>query len=350
MYADTWKITGEGFHFGQHGLGQEETLLTMPSDSLFAALVARLAVRQGKEAVERFMAPFLDDNPPFVLTSTFPFAGEVRFFPVPAKLFGAGEGEQVHSKDLKKVKFISEGVFRKVLEGKSLSGLYPEAEKLQKKQVLVVKEERTSLPKGMLEREGPIWSVERRPRVTVDRKKQTSSIYFTGRVAYAKGCGLWFGVRWLKEDATLKELFTSLLKDLGEVGLGAERSTGFGVCQIEPGEKLELPEACAETCDLWISLSRYLPCQDEMAALQHSQAVFVLRNVGGWVDSPLRRGQRRRAVNLLTEGSVFGELKRAVPGQVVDVRPRYPTNHDPLGHAVYRYGLAFAVGIKGGQV
>ncbi len=43
MQLESWTITGNGFHFGKHGLGQEQTYITMPSDSLFAALVSRMA-------------------------------------------------------------------------------------------------------------------------------------------------------------------------------------------------------------------------------------------------------------------------------------------------------------------
>src|SRR5262245_2044132 len=88
MRVEVWKISGpSGFHFGRHGLGQEETLANMPSDSLFAALINRLALTAGAD-VEAFMKPFKDNDPPFVLSSTFPFAGAVLFFPVPFVAIG----------------------------------------------------------------------------------------------------------------------------------------------------------------------------------------------------------------------------------------------------------------------
>jgi hypothetical protein len=61
------------------------------------------------------------------------------------------------------------------------------------------------------------------------------------------------------------------------------------------------------------------------------------------------RGQRRRPVNLMTEGSVFGPLDCAAPGRIVDVRPSYEGNPDPLRHAVYRCGIALAVSLQGGS-
>jgi CRISPR-associated protein Csm4 len=347
MQVDTWKITGDGFHFGRHGLGQEETSITFTSDSLYSALLARLAVTQGREAVESFTQRLLSGNPAFVLTSTFPFAGRVIFFPVPARLYGANEKDEANAKELKKIKFISEGVFRKVLKGTSLNRLFRETQPLQGGQVVIDPAEMASLPDRFLVHNEPIWALEQRPRVTLGRSVQTSSIYFTGRVAFAKDCGLWFGVRWLDEDLAIKSLFVKLLKDLGEAGLGAERSTGFGKCEFERGNRLELPDPNPMQDETWISLSRYLPLEDEMPALHHPEAAYVIRNVGGWVDSPTRMGQRRRSVNLLAEGAVLGTTDKVVPGQVVDIRPSYPSDPDPLGHAVFRCGLAFAVGMRG---
>lgn len=348
MHIQSWQITGNGFHFGRHGLGQEETSASLPSDSLFAALVYRLAEGQGQAAVEDFMVTFLESEPPFVLSSTFPFAGQVRFFPTPLQSpSGKPPGrEGLRPKDLKKVQFISESLFRRLLAGESLVDLYPESVKLQDGAVLAERADLERLPEAMSKGEARLWAVELRPRVTLGRAAQNSSIFFTGRVVFAQECGLWFGIGWQSGDQALKQLVNSLIMELAETGLGGERSVGFGACQMLETGKIQLPEA-RQT--LWVSLSRYLPRKDEMSALLHPQARYGLVNVGGWLDSPVRRGQRRRVVNLVIEGSVLGSVERAIPGQVVDVRPRYKTDQDPLGHAVYRCGLAFPVGIQGGE-
>jgi CRISPR-associated protein Csm4 len=365
MQVESWNITGNGFHFGQHGLGQEATGLTLPSDSLFAALVYRLAERQGRDAVKRFIAPFLEGNPPFVLTSTFPRAGEVRFFPAPARRQeDPDDASTVRAKDLKKVNFLSEAVFRHLLAGESLSSLYNRAEKLHRGQVLLTMDELAQLPEALRGKQilldkdklaqlleelrggrERLWTVELRPRVTLGRSAVNASIFHTGRVVFAPGCGLWFGVRWLDADAALRALIASLLEELSETGLGGVRSAGFGSCKIASASALQLPAA---DDGLWITLSRYLPRDDEIPALRDAGAAYQLVNVGGWLDSFEKRGQRRRSVNLLAEGSILGALSRPAPGRVVDVRPRYPTDPDPQGHPVYRSGLAFAVGIHGG--
>ncbi len=155
---------------------------------------------------------------------------------------------------------------------------------------------------------------------------------------------MWFGVRWLRSDLSLEALLSSLFDELSISGLGAERKSGFGNCKIEPGEPFDLPDPNG---GYWTSLSRYLPRdQAESACLRAPGAAYSLKRVGGWLTSPVRSGQRRRTINLITEGAILGPLERAAPGLVLDIRPKYKTDPDPLGHPVYRSGLAFPVGLQ----
>ena len=340
MQVEVWKISGSsGFHFGRHGLGQEETLTTMPSDSLFAALVNRLAVGSGGAAVDDFAKPFAENDPPFVLSSTFPFAGGVLFFPVPF----AAVGETANKDDAKKYKriqYVSEKIFHQLIEGGNLADVYENAQKLGET-VLLDESEKADLPDAIREGKTPIWSVETRPRVTLGRAAQNSAIYFTGSVTYAKECGLWFGLSWHRQDETRKKQVENLLAELGDSGLGAERSVGFGACQITQQKMIELPDAEGKP---WVSLSRYLPRKDETDSLKGG--AYKIINVGGWLDSPVKRGQRRRAVNMLEEGATLSAARSTIPGEMVDVSPLY-NGKNPLGHAVYRSGFALAVEWKG---
>jgi CRISPR-associated protein Csm4 len=340
MQVEVWKMSGSsGFHFGRHGLGQEETSVTMSSDSLFAALVSRLAANEGAEAVDAFMKPFQENAAPFALSSTFPYAKDVLFFPVPFAAVGATAKEE-NAKQYKRVQYVSENLFRRLLAGESLKSIYTEANKVSDS-ILADVSEKDKLPDG-IKAGNPIWMLETRPRVTLGRAAQNSSIYFTGRVTYAKDCGLWFGMYW--RDGSEKTRMQNLFAELGESGLGAERSVGFGNCKIELKGQLELPDALNHS---WVSLSRYLPREDETRAL--TNGAYKIVNIGGWLDSPVKRGQRRRAVNMLEEGATLAPLaNNPIPGMVADVRPLYG-NKDPLGHAVYRSGLALAVAWKGAK-
>jgi len=360
MQIDTWKIKGGGFHFGEHGLGQEETLITFPSDSLYAALLVRLAFLEGDESVASFIQPFLEGKPPFLLTSTFPIIENkdengkvidtIRFYPmptIPRSKEDEGEEEKIgfHYKDVKKIKYVSEDIFKGLIAGKPFSSFLTKAITMQGKKVLLTEEERQKLPEPFKQHPEAtkIWEVEQRPRVTIERTSNQSSIYHTGRVYFAPDCGLWFAIHWL--DEAYKPKVETLLEDLADAGLGGERSVGFGSCTIEQAEQIDLP---VQTDSTWINLNRYLPAQDDILALQDETARYSIKRVGGWVTSPTGLGQRRRAVNLITEGSLLGKLSNPFPGTVVDIRPSYETNQDPLGHPVYRIGYAFPVATQGG--
>jgi CRISPR-associated protein Csm4 len=345
MQINYWHIHGEGFHFGLHGLGQEETAVALSSDSLFAALIACMAELHGRQAVEDFMAPFVTGETPFVISSTFPFAGEVRFLPLPEGWMRTIEDKSSKRvKELKKVSFVSESLFKALLNGAKLNDLYADSHKLQGNSALVGLAEKSNLPEDLRQDGATLWSVHQRPRVTLGRGAQNSIIYFTGRVSYAKDCGLWFGIRWIKDDPATQSLVEELLVELGYSGLGGERSAGFGGCRIEAAGVMDLPNHEKRA---WVNLSRYLPQADEIPALTDPGAAYNIVPVGGWLDSPVSRGQRRRTVNLISEGSLLGPLDRDVPGRVVDVRPSYATDQDPIGHPVYRCGLALAIGFKG---
>lgn len=352
MRMDIWKITGKGgFHFGRHGLGQEESHVFLNSDTLFAALVARLAAAGGAEKVSAWVRPFVEGPPPFVLSSAFPCVQHLRFYPLPKsglKPAAPAEGG-TPLKKLKKVRFVSEGVFRGLLQGRSLAELYEGGLHLQDGSLLAAESERESIPQKILRGKWSVWEVERRPRVTVDRITNSSQIYHTGRTVFAPGCGLWFGVRWLQESQELKDQLKGLLEDLGDAGVGGERSSGFGAAALTQDGTADLPDARGR---VWVTLSRYLPRQDELDALRHPAGAYTLENVGGWTVSPGQAAQRRRAVNLLAEGSVFGPLEREVPGRVVDTRPLYTSDESvevqPLEHPVWRSGLALAVGFTAG--
>src|SRR5512143_120162 len=75
-----------GLHIGTRGVNLEEAAAHIPSDTLFAALLG--ARRRARSDVAAFAAPFVKDapDPPFLLTSAFPFAGALRFYPMPADL------------------------------------------------------------------------------------------------------------------------------------------------------------------------------------------------------------------------------------------------------------------------
>lgn len=343
MLLEIWSIHGSGFHFGRHGLGQEETDIRLPSDALFAALTACLVRLEGAPAVPGWVEAFSNDSPVAVFSSAFPRVGGVLLFPTPLRTSPTGQaGEVIPLKKLKRVRFVSLRLLRRLLAGESLADLYHSAFALQDGQVLISVEERGQLLEAVLtDDRGRIWSVEQRPRVTVGRERYNANLFFTGRCVFLPECGLWFGVRWLREDPSMRVLLPRLVQELGDSGLGGDRTSGMGRAHIEPMSACDLPDPAPGAP--WITLSRFLPADGEMSALLDSRAAYSLESVGGWVESPGQKAERRRTVRMVSEGSVLGPLAVAAPGAVADVQPDYNGTR-PLGHAVWRYGRALAVG------
>lgn len=351
MALDTWRIlprAGGSFHFGRHGLGQEETALTFTSDSLFAALVA-YAAQHAPASLTQLVSS--GGEPPIVLTSAFPWVHGIRLFP---KLM-LPTHSATDTKNLKRVIFVSEGVYRQMLAGASLERLYAAAHTAQSGQVLFTDEERAELlaklvsaprKKNGANASAPLpdfWKSEQRPRVTLDRASSASNLFFTGGVTFAPGCGLWFGLHWRNPDSPLKNDLPALFAGLGDAGIGGDRSAGYGICTFDPGDPLDLP--APSLGGYWTNLSRYIPTEGEISALTAPDAGYSLERVGGYITSPASMGVRRRAANMLAEGALLGAAPGAVAGQLADVCPTFDDNN-PIRHPVWRNGQTIAVGVS----
>ncbi len=355
MRLEAWFIRGGPFHFGQQaGLGMEASRITWPSDSLFAALVARLAAQEGGQ-VAPWLQPFVHRDPPFLLTSTFPGVqardgGVVWLFPVP---LGRRSSDPlppgVQPKDLKRVRFVSEGLYRRLLQGQTLARLFPQAQRAGHGSLWFAPQDWQRLPRAW-QAEGEalaLWKVTKRPRVTVGRLTGRSNLFHVAAVHFRPPAGLWFGVLWRDPHSPWKARLPGLLSDLAEAGLGAERNVGYGRATIEPVGSLTLPDPTPG--GWWTTLSRYWPQPHEMDALRAPGAAYEIVPVAGWLD---QHGQRRRPVHMLAEAAVLGEPASAARpfGALAEVQPVYAvagTEQRPVGHPVYRYGYALAVGFGG---
>jgi CRISPR-associated protein Csm4 len=336
-----------GLHIGRHGIGQEEAQVLVPSDTLFAALVTIRSQLKGDAGdwAEQFLA-----SPPFRLTSAFPFAGEVHFYPRPVALPAELEPRQA-----RRIRFVSSGIMQRLVSGDLPGRLVPPGPEGQPDGALTLQdgtlwltlEEAAGLPEHMRRRSRHgrgeplpagavqrqhVWAEATAPRVRVDRLTNASEIYHTGRVSFGPECGLWFGVQW--HDHAERDAFLGMLWALGDSGLGAERSVGYGAFAARPGPPANWPDAGPE--DLMLLLSRYYPREDETDSVAGLGTAYELLRVAGRVRTLGTPDQRRRAARLVAEGSLVGA---AAQGTLADVTPtvgRFP-------HKVWRYGLATGI-------
>ena len=353
-----------GLHLGTRGVNLEEHGVHVPSDTLFSALVD--AWRRLGGDPQAFVQPFLDGAPPFLLSSAFPFAGQVRFLPMPAdvsRVFSA-DALSGRGKAAKRIQYLSEALWRRSLAGERLDDwLYPLEEAkasdagvaLQGGVLWMTKHETDGLPDDMQRRPEralryqAVWTSQRVPRVTVDRVSSASTIYHTGRTSFAQGCGLWLGVAWRNPAAVVagdgRSYRVALALALGALqddGLGGERSSGYGAFRLLESTELELSEP-APGQPAWL-LSRYHPAEAELPASLAEGAAYRLVSVAGWLRTPDGPAQRRKRLTMLAEGSIV--RPPAYPaGDVVDVKPTYANPAGDIPHSVFRYGLALAAGL-----
>lgn len=359
-----------GLHIGVHGVNLEEAGVTIPSDTLFAALLDACQRKTG--AIEAFVRPFIQTppDPPFLLTSAFPFVGEVLFFPMPLDLTLIFKPETLarRAKQLKRIRFFSQKLFQKALAGDFLDeDLFPADENenpqtgaaLNGGTLWLSLEEHALLPKAFQRSADkrfaliklPTWSVGRLPRVTVSRISSAANLFHAGRIVFAEGVGLWFGVSWLKPEASVQTTGGSLtyqaaylqaLSVLKDDGLGGERSTGYGAFSWKELAPLVLG-GDLKPGQMALLLSRYHPRKDELpAALKNDRAAYGLAAVGGWLRSPEGPAQRRKRVYMVTEGSLV-KISQQPAGDLCNVVPTYENVQGDLPHPVYRSGLALAV-------
>lgn len=340
-----------GIHIGAGGVESvEESRESVPSDTLFAALLDtwRHLGRDVKEILPE------SGEPAFRVTSAFPFADGVRFYPRPVDLRELFTEDVLKAesagKRLKKIRYISEKLLLKAAGGEYLDNfLFPEDENedpqtgiaLQGGAFWLLPEEVKDLPEAWRLPEKDWWLLRRKkvydtqtaPRVTVDRISSASNLFQSERVIFNEGCGLWFGA--LGQTSSLSELLTVL----GDSGLGGERTAGYGHFTWKPkGElPLEAPQSAAYL------LSRWHPKAEEVGLLSNSS--YKLEAVEGWLRTPENAAaQRRKRLWLVAEGSLIAGNPQ---GDAVDVRPEYEAKSgETIPHPVYRPGFAIALDWK----
>ncbi len=331
-------------HVSERGVGLEVTRTYVPADTLFSALCSAWRELYGVDALHRDVLDWFTDadggSEPFFLSSGFPFAGNVRFFPKPlARLTNVtvSEGDE---KAFKRVRFVSERIFAAMVNGEELT--FRKEECINGEMAWVTAEEKTQLSDWMDDATDDIvlWKTAVVPRVTLDRITAASEIWHFGEVTFKDGAGLWFAVEFNRDHGDdLRRKFEACLRVLGDAGLGGERSAGRGLFTFEQARDEPLPDA--DEASRFVTLAPLCPKDAPQAeALTGNGAAYELMPRRGWVTSPEASNLRRKMVWMFAEGSVLTGSPQPRAGRLVNVKP------DACPHDVWRYGYAFPVGVK----
>jgi|JFJP01.1.fsa_nt_gi CRISPR-associated protein Csm4 len=323
-----WKLVKLDFknnpaHFGELGIGMEETSERVRSDTLFSALVISYA-RLGKN-VDTLLQRFHQEEVPFRLSSSFIYREQdsetTYFLPRPKQPpinYPIGDDLKI-AKDYKKLNFLDLETWKSWYQNESF-------------------DPSENLPENFYNK---CFDIDKQPKIAIDRNTRATNLYHTSFVRYRSKpndkSGLYFLIKFKNEilDNDLNDL-EAAIRLLGEEGLGGERSSGAG--QFEP--------SWHDLDKTWDSLVKFkdknaqslisLYWDDEnLISLENSS--YELQERGGWITSS-SKNQRRKKVIMFAEGSVFREFPR---GKLANVTPPEFSQHQ-----IYRSGIAVSLPIK----
>ena len=363
-----YKLTFKtGLHLGRYTgpaqtgqLGLQRTEVYIPADTLFSALCQTWAMFYDGSALEAFLDSYTQNKVglPLRLTSAFPYAGKVRFFPMP--LVNLTIDDVNDYKKVKKIQFVSHNVFQALLNGETPTlnetllinngRMWVDASEKKELETFLKPsnadpEEDGDATDADSKKNGDltIWKTDGRPRVTLDRGSSDAQIWHVETLQFNENCGLWFAAEFGADDkANIETRIDTLLTLLGDTGVGGERNAGYGLFELKK-ESVEIDTPAGNT--QFVTLAPLCPKdKDELKTLISGDVSYILTNCGGWGNSTGTPFQRTE-VMMFGEGSVLTTIE-GHPGRLV---PLMPPSDEVRPHPVYRYGYAWPVGLKGDQ-
>lgn len=359
-----WKLVRLDFgdvpvHFGELGIGMEETAERVRSDTLFGAWVNIYARLFGSDAVEQLLDRVVGEAekpppiPPIKMSSTFIYRStdakdgqrEIYYLPKPLQFPPnyPKEDDLEFFKAYKKLRYLPLEVWQRWYQG---SGFDDQEE-------LIAKTQDKPKSDGKLQEAGTFdygktFKTNKVPKIAVDRATRATNLYHTGFVQFqceqnkqkTEKAGLYFLLEFPQEDSELEKNLRAALYLLGEEGLGGERSSGAGRFKFE---WLELPETWQQVVNFSGGTHHALMSlfwqKSVPADMLDDSSSYELLGRGGWICSSFSGRQlRRKNVWMFAEGSVFRERPM---GQLADVTPERFKKH-----SIYRNGISLSLPIK----
>ncbi|MFQ3619258.1 MAG: type III-A CRISPR-associated RAMP protein Csm4 [Cyanobacteriota bacterium] len=341
-----WRLVRLNFgqnpvHFGELGIGMEETSERVRSDTLFSAWITAYARLFGKQAVEQLLTG-IQETPLFRLSSTFVYRqiGDrtIDYLPRLIELppgYPMGD-DFTFAKTFKKLAYLPLDVWQRWYQQE---GFTP-GDRCDLEEKTNSKAEQAG---GALWQAGTFsyseaFQKHQIPKVAIDRTTRATNFYSIGFVQFRaeaqQQAGLYFLLHFPENNPQLEADLQAALEFLGEEGLGGERSSGAGRWR-------SLVEFDQQNSYGLISLFwQKDPLPPE---LFNEKAKYTLHARRGWMGSPSGRQLRRKTVQMFGEGSVF---PIAPNGQLADVTPDRFDSTQPNHHRIYRSGISLSLPIK----
>lgn len=313
------------------------------SDTLFGAICWAVRWLAGEPALVRWLERFAVSDPPFLVSSTFPFAdtstGPLAYLPLPVAVTSVPSGdlgtlEREVAKRLRRKRFVSAPLFSEIIQGR-LGG--PGLAEL-------VKDE----PRDRIENECLGRAADPLPDLRVaevwrnagDRLSWTvgGDALFVSRRVGVIGGGLAFLIRAQRDVA---ETLQGAIRFMADRGIGGDASIGSGACHVEFGQ----PEPFTEPveAEALVTLSLWHPSEADLAHLSRNRhrCAYALEKRRGRIENMYVQTSDvwKQALLHLGEGSVVPvDGDRLVYGSAPRVKDRpFPVRH---------YGFAYPVRMR----
>jgi len=312
--------------------GPSETFIN--SDTLFSALVSAARKFYGDEIAEKFLEPKA-----VILSSAFPFYKDELFLPKPLHFFPENLKEYSLIKTFKKTKFISKDLLVKILNGEKIDDSFFSENSVIDGCWRMIKEEPEE-NKETSPNETKIFKIQEVPHIVMDRITNQTQIFYKSEVYFSKDAGLFF-IAEVKEELIPK--FETVLRFLGDEGIGADRTTGKGFFDVEEIKDFNLP--LNSDSEYYYSLSLYSPSIEEFEQIDPRGSFYDFLIRGGWISN---NTLNRKSLRMFIEGSVIKIKNKQKPFGTMHIVLQKSEYSKDLLYDVYRSGQALFLPITGG--
>ena len=303
------------------------------SDALKSALFVAVNTISGNDAAETFMKEC-------ILSSAFPFDKETFYFPKPMmrmpfqfKELNGAANESKLSKKLKKIEYISTGLFEKIVKADKEKEEFP---------LSWVSADGKFLSQDHSDEKVMTHAVQQRVNIDADRTEDPKP-YYVDRLYFKESAGLYF---LADMDEQMAKTVFSALKLLGDSGIGTDRNVGMGHFDFEQKRDVDtysFPKVSNPNASMLLSL--FLPEKEELDKEWLNRSYYLLMKRGGYISSDAKQeflSFRKNMVYMFKEGSVLATTE-TLKGKIADLNPG---NIRGLDHKIHRDGQAFVIPIK----
>lgn len=312
-------------HIGDRHENDDNSLKTIQSDSLYAALMSCLA-KTGYQIPE-------NGDLGFTMSSLFPYfqkdkdSKPVYFLPNPLKA-KLPEIDVSLVKKIKKMQWVDVSFFERILSGIKLSDDF--IEYIQESYLT-----KTQLPEDTNgSREFVKSEVSQRVKIVSRTGEEDAEPYYVDKILFRYESGLYF----LVQGNT--DILEKALKILSLEGIGTDRNVGYGFFDFSKDElSIELPKQANHQ----VSLSLFIPeSREQLKKLLSSENVaYDFTRRGGWITTYPYNTLRKNAIYAFMPGSVFclkDDETCSILGKLVNLKPEI--GEMTPNHPIWRSGKA----------